>query len=56
MTGLNTATLAHEHTAAGEIEAVSQETVWAQHVIVTAHKGGEFFQILLEGPHSYRIS
>ena len=36
MTGLNTATLAHEHTAVGEIEAVSQKTVWAQHVIVTA--------------------
>ena len=50
MTGLNTATLAPEHTTAGEIEAVSQETILAQKVIVTAHKGREHFQIpLLSG-------
>ena len=57
LTGLYTAKLVCGNTAAGKIEAVSQSRILAQlSNFVNAHKGGKLFLILLEGPHSYRIS
>ena len=53
MTGLDSAHLAQGHSAAGENEAVSHFDNWHNFEIVTAHKGMDYFQVLLEGPHSY---